>query len=95
MTSEATQRTLLLSLLVLLGLTTLLRALTDGEARPPTGDRRFRWLAAIALLVYLVVLYWRPVGEWFDLTALTWTQWSWVLAIACGAYVMLRLSDAP
>jgi cation-transporting ATPase E len=91
---ESTQQTLLLSLLVLLGLTTLLRARRDGEAQPPAGDRRFRWLAVAALAVYLLVLYCRPVGEWFSLTPLTLAQWGWVLAIAGGAYGMLRLSDA-
>src|SRR5262249_51105062 len=40
------QKTLLLSVLVLLGITALLRALRDGEERPPEGDTRFRWLGA-------------------------------------------------
>jgi len=91
---EPTQRTLLLSLLVVLGLTTLLRALRDGEAKPPLSDRRFRWLTAAALLVYLVVLYWRPVGAWFDLTPLTARQWVKMLVVACGAYLVLWMSDA-
>jgi cation-transporting P-type ATPase E len=91
---EQSQRTLLLSLLVLLGLTTLLRALTDGEAQPSAGDRRFRWLAAAALLVYWVVMYWRRVGAWFDLTPLTLEQWAMILPIFCGAYLVLRLIDA-
>jgi cation-transporting ATPase E len=90
---ERTQRTLLLSLLILLGLTTLLRALTDGEAQPLAGDHRFRWLAAAALLVYLVVLYWHPVGGFFDLTPLSPWQWGKLLAVAGGAYLVLRLSD--
>jgi hypothetical protein len=90
--SETTQRTLLLSLLVLLGLTTLLRVLTDGEARPLPGDRRFRWLAAAALLVYLAVMYWPPTGDFFKLTPLLWWQWGRVLAVAAGAVVVLMLS---
>jgi cation-transporting ATPase E len=90
---ESAQRTQLLSLLVLLGLTTLLRALTDGEARPPAGDRLFRWLAVVALLSYLVVLYCRPIGDFFDLTPLSLSQWGRLLPIVCGAYVALRLSD--
>ncbi len=36
-----TQRTLLLSLLVLLGITALLRALKDGESEPLVGDAKF------------------------------------------------------
>src|SRR5262249_45617079 len=35
------QRTLLLSTLVLLGLTNLLRVLSDGEARPLVGDTKY------------------------------------------------------
>ncbi len=81
-----TQRTLLLSLLVLLGLTTLLRALGDG-------DYRFRWLASVALLVYLGVLYCRPVGGFFALTSLTLGQWGRLLLITGVAYLILRLSD--
>jgi cation-transporting ATPase E len=92
--SETTQRTLLLSLLVLLGLTTLLRVLTDGEARPLPGDRRFRLLAAAALLVYLAVMYWPPTSDFFALTPLTWIQWGRVLAIAGGAYLVLKATSA-
>ena len=92
--SEDTQRTLLLSLLVLLGLTTLLRTLTDGESRPLAGDRRYRWLAAAALLVYLAVMYVRPAGEFFALTPLTWMQWRILALFAAGACLVLRLSDA-
>jgi cation-transporting ATPase E len=89
-----TQRTLLLSLLVLLGLTTLLRALSDSETQ-----RRFLagfagWWAAAALLMYLVVMYWHPVGGFFALTPLTLGQWGIVLSIACGSYLALYLSDS-
>jgi cation-transporting ATPase E len=90
---EATQRTLLLSLLVVLGLITLLRALGDGEARALAGDRRFAWLAAAALLVYLTVLYCGPLAEFFELTPLSWRQWRWLLTIAAGAYGVMGLGD--
>ncbi|HTU16914.1 MAG TPA: HAD-IC family P-type ATPase [Gemmataceae bacterium] len=89
----ATQRTLLLSLLVLLGLTTLLRALRDGEAQLSPSARRFRFLAAAAFLLYLGALYCRPVGSFFALTPLTLPQWIRVLIIVGGAYLVLRLSD--
>ena len=85
---------LLLSLLVLLGLTTILRTLADGESRSQAGDRRFHGVTVIALLVYLSVMYWRPVGSFFALTPLTLSQWGWLLPIACGAYLILRLSDS-
>ena len=90
---EQTQQTLLLSVLVLLGLTTLLRALGDGQARLSPGDRRFYWLAAAALLLYLAVMYWPLVGEFFALTPLTPGQWGTVLSIACGSSLLLLLSD--
>jgi cation-transporting ATPase E len=82
----ATQRTLLLSFLVPLGLTTLLRALPDG-------DPRFRQLAAAALALYLAILYCRPVGAFFVLSPLTLGQWGRLLPFICGAYFLLRLSD--
>ncbi|HTU92253.1 MAG TPA: HAD-IC family P-type ATPase, partial [Gemmataceae bacterium] len=90
---EQTQRTLLLSLLVLLGLTTLLRALSDGEARGRILAGAANWWPAAALLVYLAVMYWRLVGGFFALTPLTLAQWGSVLLIACGSYLLLRLSD--
>jgi cation-transporting ATPase E len=90
---EQTQRTLLLSLLVLLGLTTVLRALSDGQARLSPGDRRFYWLAVAALLVYGVVMYWRHVGGFFALTPLTLMHWAAVLSIACCCCFLLHLSD--
>jgi cation-transporting ATPase E len=89
---EKTQRTLLLSLLVLLGLTTLLRALRDGEmqSRPLAGATG--WWTAAALPLYLAVMYWRPVGNFFALTPLSWSQWGVVLPIVSGAYFVLWLS---
>jgi hypothetical protein len=87
-------RTLLLSFLVLLGLTTLLRALSDGKARLSPSDRRFRWLTAAALLVYVAVMYCRPIGGFFALVPLTMSQWA-IVALSAGAcYIVLWLSDA-
>ncbi len=90
---EKTQRTLLLSLLVLLGLTTLLRALRDGETqgRPLAGAAG--WWTAATLPLYLAVMYWRLVGGFFVLTPLTLGQWATVLLTACGSYLLLLLSD--
>jgi cation-transporting ATPase E len=86
-------RTLLLSFLVLLGLTTLLRALSDGETHLSPSDRRFRWLTVAALLVYLAVMYCRPIGGFFALVPLTVTQWVIVVASSGGCYLVLWLSD--
>jgi uncharacterized RDD family membrane protein YckC len=76
-----------------LGLTTLLRALKDGETRTPLGDRRFRILAAAALPVYLTVMYWPLTADFFALTQLSLSQWGGVLPIVGGAYLVLWLSD--
>jgi cation-transporting ATPase E len=88
-----TQRTLLLSALVLLGLTTLLRVLTDGESRPLRTDRWFRLLAVAVLPVYLAILYWPPSATFFQLTALGWVEWGLVLAVAVPAAAAAWLSD--
>ena len=87
------QRTLLLSALVLLGITGLLRALTDGEAQPLRGDRRFRWLAMAAVPVYLGAMYWRPPARFFELAPLNWEQWGMVLAVVGPAYLLCLLTD--
>jgi cation-transporting ATPase E len=88
-----TVRTLLLSALVLLGLTTLLRALTHGETHALPGDRVFRWLAAAAVAVYPVAMYWRPAAYFFELTPLGVRQWLWVLAFVVPTYLLLLWSD--
>src|SRR5262249_46544351 len=62
-----TQRTLLLSTLILLGITNLFRALKDGEGQPLVGDRKFRWLAAAAVPLYLLALDWPLSAEVFRL----------------------------
>jgi cation-transporting ATPase E len=90
---EPTQRTLLLSVLILLGITALLRVLSDGEDRPLVGDRRLRWLAAAAVPVYLVALYMPPAADFFRLTPLGWLQWLQVFVVAVPAYALTLLSD--
>jgi cation-transporting ATPase E len=87
------QRTLLLTTLILLGVTALLRVLTDGEERPLVGDAKFRWLAAAVLPVYLAAMYVPPVAYFFDLEPLTPPQWALVLAVAGPAFVLCKLSD--
>src|SRR5439155_6833362 len=87
------QRTLLLSALVLLGITALLRALTDGEEKPLVGDRRFRWLAIAALPVYLLAMYWGPPARFFRLAALQPAEWGLVLAVVVPAFLLCKLSD--
>jgi cation-transporting ATPase E len=90
-----TQRTLLLSTLVLLGLSTLLRVRTHGETRTPGGDRGLLWLAAGAVPVYLTAIYWPFAADFFVLTPLTLAQWGWVLALVVPAHGLVRLTDRP
>jgi cation-transporting ATPase E len=90
---EKLQRTLLLSVLVLLGITALLRSLRDGERQPLAGDRRLRWLAAGAVPAYLLAMYLPPSADFFQLTMLSAWQWLLVLAVAAPAYLLTRLSD--
>jgi hypothetical protein len=88
-----TQRTLLLSVLILLGITSLLRALSDGETQPLVGDTKFRWLAAAAVPSYLVAMYWGPSRAFFRLEPLEWLQWLQVLAVAVPAVALSLWSD--
>jgi cation-transporting ATPase E len=87
------QRTLLLSALVLLGVTALLRVLTDGEEKPLVGDRCFRWLAIAALPAYLLTMYWGPPATFFRLAPLGWREWGAVLAAVVPAYLLCLASD--
>jgi cation-transporting ATPase E len=88
-----TQRTLLLSLLILLGITALFRALQDGESQPLAGDRNLRWLGVAAVPLYLLAMYWPLSADFFRLTPLGWLDWLKVLAVAVPAYGLSLLSD--
>jgi cation-transporting ATPase E len=88
-----TQLTMLLSVLVLLGITALLRALDDGGEQAPRGDRRLRWLSGGAVPVYLLAMYWPLSANFFELTALNLLQWWQVLVVAAPAYGLTILSD--
>jgi cation-transporting ATPase E len=90
---EKTQVTQLLSVLILLGITALLRALVDGETQPLVGDTRFRLLAAAALPAYVLAMYWDLSARFFQLAALDWVQWGQVVAVAVPACGLSLLSD--
>jgi cation-transporting ATPase E len=90
---ERTQRTLLLSVLTLLGITALWRALKDGDSQPLAGDRRLRWLAAAAVPIYVVAMYWPFAAHFFELTGLGVVEWLLVLAVVVPAYLLTLLSD--
>ena len=104
-----TQRTYLLTTLVLLGLDTLLRVLrADGEAA--TLDRRLRLWVAAAVPLYAVAMYVQVVvpilltpahvlwyvsagANFFELTALDLRQWGQILAVVLPAGLLARASD--
>jgi cation-transporting ATPase E len=90
---EKTQRTMLLSTLILLGITALLRALTDAEPRPLRGDTKFRWLAIAAVPVYLLAMYWSFPANFFQLVPLSLQQWGLVLAVVAPAFLVSKLTD--
>jgi cation-transporting ATPase E len=90
---HSTQRTLLLSTLVFLGLTALFRALRDGEQAPLVGDYRFRLLGMLAIPVYLTAMYWPWSAKFFDLVPLSVGQWLLTVVICGVAYGLSLLSD--
>jgi cation-transporting ATPase E len=90
---ERTQRTMLLSLLILLGITALFQALKDGEAQRLQGDSRLRWLAACAVPAYLLAMYWHFSSHFFELTMLSWMQWVQVLVVVLPTIGVVLLSE--
>ena len=87
------QRTLLLSTLILLGVTALFRVLTDGESRPLVGDTRFRLLAVAAIPAYLAVMHWPFAADFFRIRPLTAAQWLLVVGVVLPAYGLSLLTD--
>jgi len=90
---EKTQRTMLLSLLVLLGITNLQRALTDGNDQKLAADKRLIKLSLAVIPVYLIAMYWPFSANFFRLTMFSAIQWLEVLAVALPAYGLSLLSD--
>lgn len=89
---ERTQRTVLLSALVLLGLATLFR-LGPGGAFGASADRLLRGWAVLALFVYAAALYWPPSADFFQLTPLTPARWALVVGVAGAAFAVCLLGD--
>jgi cation-transporting ATPase E len=78
---------------VLLGITALFRALRDGEAQPLGGDKKFRWVMAAAVPLYLLAMYWPPSYDFFQIEPLDWLDWVKVLAVVVPAYGLSLLTD--
>jgi cation-transporting P-type ATPase E len=90
---EMTQRTLLLSTLVVMGLGTVWRVLTHGEREAPTGDWLLRGWVVLALPLYLLAMYWPLPADFFQLTPLGLAEWGLVLAVALPALLLCWLLD--
>ena len=88
-----TQRTLLLSVLILLGMTALFRALADGEPRPLLVGAKFYFLAFVAISLYVAVMYWPPSSDFFRLKPLSAWQWGRTLAVFVPMCAFSLLSD--
>ena len=90
---EATQRTMLLTMLVLLGITVLRRVLAEGTPQPLAADRRLSWLSLAVIPAYLIAMYWPFSARFFQLTMFTPVQWLEVLAVVLPTYAVSVLSD--
>jgi cation-transporting ATPase E len=88
--SEKMQRTVVVSVLVLLGMVTMWRALTTGAEG---GAGWLRWLPAAMPPVYLAAMYVPPVAGFFELAPLDAHRWGWVLLVAGAAALLMWLSD--
>ena len=88
-----TQRTLLLSALILLGLTGMIRASTDGESRPRVAEVKFYVLPLVCVSLYLEVMYWPPSADFFRLTSLSSWQWILIAGVVMPVYALSLLTD--
>ncbi len=84
---------MLLSELILLGAVTLWRALRDGERGWLPGDGLLRALPVATFPVFLLAMYLPLTGRILELTALDFTRWVWVFAIAGAGWGTLWLVD--
>jgi len=98
-----TQRSLVLTTLVLLGWVTLWRALADG-AGEQTRDRLLRWVPVVGLpvllgaqnldvLADLAGIENAGVRDFFELDALDPGRWAWVLGVTAIASSVLWRGD--
>jgi cation-transporting P-type ATPase E len=90
---EKTQRTMLLSVLILLGITALHRVLSEGCDEMLVADKRLTWFALAVIPVYFVAMYWPVSARFFQLTMLSALEWLEVLAVVAPTYALSRFSD--
>jgi len=92
------QRTMLLTFLILFGMTVLWR-IFGGVDLALVRDQGFRALTLIILPIYALMMYWPLAADFFQLSPLGWTQWLKValfvaVSHAC-ALITDRLSRSP
>jgi cation-transporting ATPase E len=90
---EKTQQTLLLTTVVLLGLTTILRALLDGGVRLAKEDRLLAAWVVVAVPLYLTALHWPLAADFFQLTPLAPSEWGFVASVVVPASLLGWISD--
>ena len=90
---EETQRTMLLTMLVLLGITVLHRVLAEGGRQPLAADRRLRRLSLVVIPAYLIAMYWPFSAGFFHLTMFDPLEWVEVVAVVFPTYLVSVLSD--
>ena len=88
-----TQRTLLLSGLIMLGLAGMIRASTDGESVPRMPLRIYYVLALVCLSVYLGAMYLAPSAGFFQLTVLSLRQWLRVIGVVVVTNLICQTID--
>ena len=88
-----TQRTLLLSALIMLGLTGVIRASTDGESAPRMPLRIYYLLALVCVSLYFGAMYLPPTANFFQLTALSLRQWMRVIGVVVITNVVCKVTD--
>jgi cation-transporting ATPase E len=90
---ESTQRTMQLTLLVLLGMTVVWRVLAERDEGAPVTDRYLNLLSLVIVPVYLVAMYWPLAADFFRLTRLGAVEWLKVLAVVVPTFAASKLSD--
>jgi cation-transporting P-type ATPase E len=88
-----TQRTVLLSTLILIGLCTLPRVLTaEGERLTATDRRLLGWVPAAGLL-YAAAMYWPLAADFFQLAPLDLARWGLVGGASAAALLAAWAAD--
>jgi cation-transporting ATPase E len=90
---EKMQRTMLLTMLILLGITVLQRVFTTSNSQPLTADRRLRLLSLVVIPAYVLAMYWPFSASFFRLATFNFMQWLEVLAVVLPTYLLTVLSD--